>query len=55
MGVGGRGSRQQRVEPYSLAHLRTLFQRLIDAQEGRLDIGGETAVVETLRGEQRMS
>lgn len=47
---GGRGFRQKdRVEPYSLAHLRALFQRLIDAQEGKGE-GGETTVVETLRG-----
>lgn len=48
----GRGSnarrRQLGPEPYSLGHLRVLFQRLIDAQEGRVE--GETTVVETLRG-----
>lgn len=40
--------RQLAPEPYSLGHLRVLFQRLIDAQEGRVE--GETIVVETLRG-----
>lgn len=49
-GVGGVGGGRQRVEPYSLGHLRALFERLIDAQEGRGE-GGETTVVETLRGE----
>eukprot|EP00903_Cladosiphon_okamuranus_P012477 g11683.t1 len=54
VGVGGsnaRGAnarrRQLAPEPYSLGHLRVLFQRLIDAQEGRVE--GETIVVETLR------
>lgn len=42
--------RQLAPEPYSLGHLRVLFQRLIDAQEGRGE--GETTVVETLRGER---
>ncbi|CAM9927810.1 unnamed protein product, partial [Scytosiphon promiscuus] len=53
-GVGGNQARgvnarrrQLGPEPYSLGHLRVLFQRLIDAQEGRVE--GETTVVETLR------
>lgn len=45
---GNARRRQLSPEPYSLAHLRVLFQRLIDAQEGRVE--GETTVVETLRG-----
>ncbi|CBJ32243.1 hypothetical protein Esi_0323_0011 [Ectocarpus siliculosus] len=54
VGAGGRHAKggnaqrkQQAPEPYSLGHLRVLFQRLIDAQEGRVE--GETTVVETLR------
>lgn len=47
MGVNTR-RRHLAPEPYSLGHLRVLFQRLIDAQEGRGE--GETTVVETLRG-----
>lgn len=59
-GAGGDGGRhakganarrrQLAPEPYSLGHLRVLFQRLIDAQEGKVE--GETTVVETLRGER---
>lgn len=44
------GAGKGRPEPYSLAHLRALFQRLIDAQEGRGD-ATDTVIVETLRGE----
>lgn len=52
-GSGARGAvnarrNQLSPEPYSLGHLKVLFQRLIDAQEGRGE--GETTVVETLRG-----
>ncbi|CAN0118272.1 unnamed protein product [Pylaiella littoralis] len=53
-GGGGGGHRATNTrrrhlspEPYSLGHLRVLFQRLIDAQEGK--VKGETVVVETLR------
>ncbi|CAM9626588.1 unnamed protein product, partial [Ectocarpus sp. 12 AP-2014] len=46
-GGGNARRKQQAPEPYSLGHLRVLFQRLIDAQEGKVE--GETTVVETLR------
>lgn len=47
-GAANARRRQLAPEPYSLGHLRVLFQRLIDAQEGKGE--GETTVVETLRG-----